>query len=453
MSSMEAGERMKDKNQVEHIRSTLKQAVPLTRVHSQQFHDGNSDTKQIKIEIMDHDQLVEELKNHLAGKRYLLLIDDIWSAKTWDSIRLCFPTENNKGSRIIVTTRFQDVGATCSQGDRIDLLHTIDFLNAGDSKTLFDQSVSESRSSRLSEKKQHQVPEEIWKICGGLPLAIVTIAILSPAIQTGVKKRLTRRWIAEGFVSEKQGLTEKEVAETYFNQLMRRNIIRPVEHSSNGKVKTFQVHDMVLEYIVSKSSQENFITVVGGHRMMPAPSNKVRRLSMQSSGSNNANSTKGISLSQVRSLTVFGSLNEIPFDSFNNGIIQVLDLEGWKGLKVKHLHDTCKMLVLKYLSLRRTEIAKILSDIEKVKYLETLDIRETDVGELPKSVGQLKRISGILGRTKSRRRGSRLPDEKIKDPRKNMLPQEKSKDAMKALRCCQGLRLLGNQQLSQAFIS
>jgi hypothetical protein len=67
-------------------------------------------------------------------------------------------------------------------------------------------------------------------------------------------------------------LTEEEAAETYFNQLTRRKIIRPVEHSSHGKVKTFQVHDMVLEYIVSKSSEENFITVVGGHWMMPAPS-------------------------------------------------------------------------------------------------------------------------------------------------------------------------------------
>jgi hypothetical protein len=50
---------------------------------------------------------------------------------------------------------------------------------------------------------------------------------------------------------------------------------------------------MVLEYIVSKPSEENFVTVVGGHCMMPAPSNKVRRLSMQSSGSKHGNSTKG----------------------------------------------------------------------------------------------------------------------------------------------------------------
>ncbi|CAN6226795.1 unnamed protein product [Urochloa humidicola] len=485
-------ESLEEKKLAAQIRSTLKRAVSLTKVNSQRINDRSFDTKQIKPETMDHDQLVEELKRRLAEKRYLLLIDDIWSAKTWESIRICL-ADNNKRSRIIVTTRFQAVGATCSQRDRIDHLHTVDFLDVNDSKRLFDQSVSESQSSRHGEKEQDQVPAEIWKICGGLPLAIVTIAgliacnpskgevckSLFPTVDRltldGVtrildccyndlpgdlktcslylsifpkgwkisRKRLTRRWIAEGFVSEKQGLTEEEVAETYFNQLMRRKIIRPVEHCSNGKVKTFQVHDMVLEYIVSKSSEENFITVVGGHWMMPAPSNKVRRLSMQSNGSKHGNSTKGVNLSQVRSLTVFGSLNQLPFHSFNNGIIQVLDLEGWKGLKEKHLKDICKMLVLKYLSLRQTEIAKIPSDIEKLEYLETLDIRETNVGELPRSVVQLKRISSILGGNKNPRKGLRLPQEKGKDPRKSMLPQEKSKDGMKALRILSGIEIVG----------
>ncbi|KAG0530989.1 hypothetical protein BDA96_05G235200 [Sorghum bicolor] len=488
-----------DKTLVAQIRKKLNRVVlPLIQIHRQQCNDGSSDVKPIKIETMDHDELVNELKKQLADKRYLLLIDDIWSAKTWESIRICLPEENNRGSRIIVTSRFQAVGATCSP-DKIDLLHTADFLTGDESKRLFVQGVSESKSSKNNEIVQNHVPEEIWKICGGLPLAIVTMAglvacnpskhsndwkkvckSLFPEPVTSLtldgvtrildccyndlpadlktcslylsifpkgwkisRKRLTRRWIAEGFVSEKQGLTEEEVAETYFNQLTRRKIIRPVEHSSNGKVKTFQVHDMVLEYIVSKSNEENFITVVGGHWMMPAPSNKVRRLSMQSSGSKSGNSTKGMNLSQVRSLTIFGSLNQLPFHSFNNAIIQVLDLEGWKGLKEKHLKDICNMLVLKYLGLRRTEIAKIPSKIEKLEYLEALDIRETNVRELPKAVGQLKRISSILGGNKNPRKGLRLSQEKSKDPRKSMLPQEKSKDGMKALRVLSGIEIIG----------
>ncbi|CAL4985908.1 unnamed protein product [Urochloa decumbens] len=500
---------LEKKHLAAHAMNTLKRAVPFIRGHKQKGNDGITDEKQINIETMDTDKLVLKVKEHLKEKRYLLLIDDIWSAKTWESIRLCLPLENNKCSRVIVTSRFQAVGAACSSGTN-NLLRTIEFLSAVDSKNLFYQSVSESESRKLN--KHAKIPEEIWKMCGGLPLAIVTMAglvacnpskpigdwdkvckslfpeqvttlsldgvtrildlcynDLSGDLKTcalylsifpkGSKismKRLTRRLIAEGFVSEKQGLMEEEVAETYFNQLMRRKLIRPVEHNSNGKVKTFQVHDMVLEYIVSKSSEENFITVVGGHWMMPPPSNKVRRLSMQSSGSKHENMTKNINLSQVRSVTVFGSLRQLPFHSFNNGIIQVLDLEGWKGLKQNHLHDICKMLVLKYLSLRRTEIAKIPKNIGKLKHLETLDIRETHVEELPKSVEKLTQISSILGGNKNPRKGLRLPQEKSKESKKSasrqeksedpittMPAQEKNKELMKALRVLSGIEIVG----------
>jgi hypothetical protein len=86
------------------------------------------------------------------------------------------PAENNRGSRIIVTSRFQAVGATCSPNDKIDLLYTVDFLTDDESKRLFVQGVSESKSSKNNEIVQNHVPEEIWKICGGMPLAIVTMA-------------------------------------------------------------------------------------------------------------------------------------------------------------------------------------------------------------------------------------------------------------------------------------
>uniref|UniRef100_A0ACD5WA62 Uncharacterized protein n=1 Tax=Avena sativa TaxID=4498 RepID=A0ACD5WA62_AVESA len=561
----------KKKNIASDIRSAVSQFVPLICGLNKEVTDSSSDFTKNKIETMEHDQLVEVLKTRLSGKRYLLLIDDVWSAETWDKIRIWLPYDNTKDSRVIVTTRFQAVGAACSDREGTDLLHTVNVLNPADSGSLFDHSVSETRGSKGKETvskglqsegdvadnmhiadehandsrtpQNHGAPSDetknskgsnnsvskpqlesidtqstsdehtddsrvplghtvsefknsngqenkkgarkVWEYCGGLPLAIVTMAGLvscnpeqkdgywnkifqdffpeqvAPLTLDGItrildycysnlppelrtcslylsifpkgmtisRKRLTRRWISECFVTEKQGLTAEEVAEIYFNQLIRRKIIRPVDHSSNGKVKSFKVHDMILEYIVSKSSEENFITVVGGHWLMPTPSNKVRRLSMQSSGSKHGSSTKGMNLSQVRSLTAFGSKTQrLPFHSFNNGIIQVLDLEGWKGLEQKHLSDICRMVVLKYLSLRRTEVSEIPSKIDKLEHLETLDIRETNVAVLPKSFGRLKLLRSMLG-------GSKNPWKTLK------LPQETNSEPMKGLRILSGIEI------------
>ncbi|KAK1642307.1 hypothetical protein QYE76_060112 [Lolium multiflorum] len=132
------------------------------------------------------------------------------------------------------------------------------------------------------------------------------------------RKRLIRRWIAEGFIVEKHGKNVEEVAEDCFNELISRNLIRAVNNSSNGKVKNYQIHDMVLEYVVSKSSDENFITVVGGHWQTPFPSYK---------------------------------------------ILQVLDLEFCRDLSPHQLKKICKLHQLKYLSLRQTDIDEIPSEI------------------------------------------------------------------------------------------
>ena len=43
------------------------------------------------------------------------MIDDIWSVETRENIRNWLPHEkDSKGSKVIVTSRFQAVGAACS---------------------------------------------------------------------------------------------------------------------------------------------------------------------------------------------------------------------------------------------------------------------------------------------------------------------------------------------------
>ncbi|VAI71650.1 unnamed protein product [Triticum turgidum subsp. durum] len=146
--------KLKKKNLLVDMKSSVKQVVPLLFGHRPQSNNGSM---QSKIETMNRGQLIEELKKRLLGRRYLMLIDDIWSVETWETIRNWLPHDNTNGSRVIVTTRFQAVGAACSERDGTDYVHTVNVLSDADSKSLFRQSISESPSrkeGRLGRKKR-----------------------------------------------------------------------------------------------------------------------------------------------------------------------------------------------------------------------------------------------------------------------------------------------------------
>ncbi|CAM0871365.1 unnamed protein product [Alopecurus aequalis] len=141
---------------------------------------------------------------------------------------------------------------------------------------------------------------------------------------------LLRRWAAEGLITKRSAGTGMldDQAERIFDSLVTRGFICPGETSTAGKVKSFTLNQVVHDFIVTDvgfvdtSSQPDL-----AHRL-----------------------------------------------SINSG---VLDLQGCKGLKKKHLNNICKILLLKYLSLRNTDATELPKQIEKLQCLQTLDIRQT----------------------------------------------------------------------------
>ncbi|RLM68871.1 hypothetical protein C2845_PM17G03200 [Panicum miliaceum] len=85
------------------------------------------------------------------------------------------------------------------------------------------------------------------------------------------------------------------------------------------------------------------------------------------------------------------------FRTSESGWIKVLDLEGYRGLKNKHLKGICnKIFRLKFLSLRKTGIAELPKEINKLQDLETFDIRETNIEHFPAKSIVLPKLVQLL---------------------------------------------------------
>ncbi|CAL5354676.1 unnamed protein product [Camellia sinensis] len=118
---------------------------------------------------MSNEMLGEKLYKHFKGKRYLIVIDDIWDIGAWVNPKMYLPNDNI-GSRVMFTSRHRKVAMHTSPDSQP---HCIRFLNEEESWELFQWKVFRKESCPL---ELIEIGKQIMKKCKGLPLAIVVIA-------------------------------------------------------------------------------------------------------------------------------------------------------------------------------------------------------------------------------------------------------------------------------------
>ncbi|VAI63692.1 unnamed protein product [Triticum turgidum subsp. durum] len=178
------------------------------------------------------------------------------------------------------------------------------------------------------------------------------------------KKGLIRRWIAEGFIHSEGRYTAYELGERCFNELLNRGLIQPGVTNDYGIVKSCRVHDTILDFIISKSIEENFVTVLGVPILTIGNQSKVvRRLCLQGVKKRNSTVlTADLVFSHVRSLTMVRGLLEIPsLEEFRH--LRVLNLKDSSELKDHHLENIVRFFQLRCLNLKRTGISKLPEQI------------------------------------------------------------------------------------------
>lgn len=213
---------------------------------------------------------------------------------------------------------------------------------------------------------------------------------------------LVKQWVAEDFVPCCPHRQDREdAARGYFNELVNRSILQPVDIDYKDEVLSCRLHDMMLEFILDKSADENFITVMDKFGVRSGGTSKIRRLSLQFDLENYASVPEAISLTQVRTLAKFGACADGVFSRLK--FIRVLVVELISGRRtVDDMARVCLLIQLRYLKNTfymycRNDLV-IPPEILNLRSLETLD--QIDVpglySALPEEIVHLSNLWHLL---------------------------------------------------------
>ncbi|XP_058184413.1 putative late blight resistance protein homolog R1B-16 isoform X2 [Rhododendron vialii] len=276
-------------------------------------------------EKRSEDKLGEDLHKCLKGRKYLIVMDDIWGIEAWNDMQRSFPREC-KGSKVLFTSRL------VVQPDSIGCVpHCLALLPKSWSWELLQKKVFGIKNCPL---ELVEIGKRIAEKCEGLPLAIVTVAGIlatedkTPNVWEEVAKHISSIiaknqercmeilelsynhlplhlkvcfiyigafpedyeihvrelmwfWIAEGFIqpSDHGGESLEAIANNYLIDLINRNLVMIARKRSLGEIKACRIHDLLRELCLKKAEEDNFLVKINeDDSLSPSATHKYRRL-------------------------------------------------------------------------------------------------------------------------------------------------------------------------------
>ncbi|CAO2141470.1 unnamed protein product [Urochloa humidicola] len=402
---------------------------------------------------------VRECRGLLQHYRCLTVINGLQSTEEWDSIKADLAGHSHQ-SLIIVIAHEESVARYCSNENWFHV-EGLEFEEALD---LFKITVSKKIGPCALSHQVMKKTNRILPMCGGLPKVIIAVAefvadilnndegcwchlgdsfmeeleelehpafgslrslfawarsyfrscpdFLKPCVfylsifplnHRIRRRRLVRRWVAEGYARDDEDSGAEENAEEFFFKLFLLSIIQvPGQRvlSNHMRMPLCQINGFLREYMVSRSMEDNLIFSLEDH--CSATSQRTgRHLTVARSWDRDWLVFRSIDFSRLRSLTVFGRWEPF-FVSNKMGLLRVLDLEDASGVTDKDVDRMLQLLPrLKFLSLRGCEGVTRLPDsfLGGMRHLQTLDIRYTSIVTLPPSITKLSKLQYIRAGT------------------------------------------------------
>uniref|UniRef100_A0A7N0T7Q0 Uncharacterized protein n=1 Tax=Kalanchoe fedtschenkoi TaxID=63787 RepID=A0A7N0T7Q0_KALFE len=401
----------------------------------------------VKFEKDDDDYLKGLLKEQLNGRKYLIVLDDLWTSKQWNELKLYLPTDQKRGSRILLTSRTESVANVASTDSTTYHLNP---LGDAESWCLFCKKALKGKECPTN---LEDIGKGIASKCKGLPLAIIVlggflseaeakpsfkcwskilgdtswhpdldndcskILLLSyqnlhPHLRTCflyvgafpedfeiLADELCLLWVAEGFVKGRSTESEEDVAREYLIELASRNLIMISKRKSDGSIQSCRIHDLLRDLCTKEAEKCNLYEVTVD-RASQNGKEGVRRLTIQKSDD-----------TALLRLPLYKGLRTL-LDFFNNSSKLRSSCDHLPVMRVLHLYVNEKddgapisaknLILLKYL---KVDIHWAnLSDYIKIQYisklsnLQVLNLTSLTTTDLPQGIWKLKLLRHIYVR-------------------------------------------------------
>ncbi|KAF6998704.1 hypothetical protein CFC21_014796 [Triticum aestivum] len=400
------------------------------------------DAEKVSIdEKMSTAELQVKLKEILETKRYLIILDDVWTAEDLFKIKEVL-VDVGMGSRVIVTTRTEEVASIADDGCRIK----VERLEEGDAWHLFCRKAFPRIENHICPKALQECGQLIVQKCDGLPLALVAIGSILSLKQQNVtqwrlfqdqliweldnnknlnrvknilnlsykylpdylkscflycamfpedymikRKKLIRLWVAEGFIEQKGTFSLEDIAEGYLTELVQHSMLHVVERNSFNRIKRLRMHDLVRELAIFQSKRESFSTTYDDSLGVIQVESDSRRMSV-------LQCKNGIqpSIGQCRLRTFIAFSTSKASSSLFPSESKYLAVLELSGLPIETIPNSVgELFNLRYLGLDGTNVKVLPKSVVNLHNLETLGLAGAGCLNLPRGSENLKRLRHI----------------------------------------------------------